>query len=409
MRDTPTGDASFEASEAQLQEILKQRLLQDSESLVVENDLIGKGIEGSISGRVSRIPENRFEFGKIAERTGQQPDANRGDAGGTGRDQGQVPGPGLPFPMAGAGQQGKGDPGQGSGDGSEPGPGAGEGAGELTFETNVSIEEILAHELPEINLRLEDLGLGRIRTRKTATIRGRMREGPRVLEDIRATVIERVKRKVSRGKGSVERVRFVNPDFRYHRPEIHEDPDTRADVFLILDTSGSMNEGLRRYIARIMGLVIVTKIRARYEEVNLHFIIQDSQALEVEEHKWFSKAPSGGTRISEGFSNAFQIWRETGGKKVSNAYCFAFSDCDNIVNDNPVVLSVVGEMLKEFNLIAIYRTDSQKADIRNLFGNSKVAADNLVYREIDKKADIGPALVATFATERARKQKGRRR
>lgn len=406
-------DASFEESFEEFGEILDQQVKDQHEDLVLGNDLMSRDLSDRVTARAKPIPEHQFRFGEIAEQAAQQQDADRGDqlgdGEGDGSSVGQMPGPGLPFDAPGMGEgQGERAEGDGEGDGEGEGPGeegeddgegAGQNAGDSVFDREVTIEDLLDQALDEINLDLDDLDAGEISTTQSIALRGRMRTGTRPLLDLQATAVERIIRKKAKGAGP-ERVRFRNRDRRYHKPHIDEHPDTRAVVFLVLDTSGSMNSNDRQYMARIGGLVVVTRLRQLYEEVHLHFITHDAEAHERTESEWFQKATSGGTRISAGYTKVREIW-ESEYSGEWNAFCITFSDGDNLSNDNDTLREEVEILLEDFTMIGFLQIGSGSRDIENAIGELTKAHGHVTLRKVANKRVLGPALVELFSRQRS--------
>lgn len=432
-------DASFEASEAQFRRLLRERSMSQAEKTIAETEMVSRDLDEALTQQHKPIAEHQFQFGDVQEQSAQQPDAARGDSsgdegdegdagdGGAGPDStpGQLPGPNLPFEMpgeeAGSGEDGEGQqpgfgtpaPGEagegdeGSDSGDEEGDGAGQGAGELLFEDNPTIGDYLEHELEKINLKLEDLGVGLITRREYIDIRGRMEEGPMSLLDLRATELERRKRWIARGRPAPETVRFTSRDFQFHRPHLGEEPVTRVVLFLVMDTSGSMNQ-LRKYLARLAGMVAVLLLRRQYDVVDIRFIVHDAQAHEVEEGQWFSKAPSGGTLISSGFAKSWEIYNAEY-RDGWNAYLQFFTDGDNTTADNDEVERLLREMLPHFNLVSILRTQGTSKDLHGIVKRLNEEFDNFAYERVEKeKAELGPALRAIWEKDQRRKSKPRR-
>lgn len=433
-------DASFEASENQFRRLLREMSMQQAEETIADTEMVGRGLDEALTQQHKPIAEHQFQFGDVQEQSAQQPDAGRGDSGGDGDDEGndgsggvgadqtpgQMPGPNLPFEMPGedAGDQGEqGGPGEqvpgmpasgegedgevGDDSGEDEGEGAGQEAGEMLFEDNPTIGDYLEHELKQINLNLEELGVGPITQREYIDIRGRMDEGPLALLDLKATELERRKRWIARGRPPIRQIRFTASDFKFHRPHIGEEPVTRVVLFLVMDTSGSMNQ-LRKYLARLSGMVAVLLLRRKYDVVDIRFIVHDAEGREVEEGQWFSKAPSGGTLISSGFAEAWDIFNQDY-RDGWNAYLQFFTDGDNTASDNDEVERLLREMLPYFNLISILRTQGFSKDLHGVIKRLSEEFDNFAYERVDKeKAELAPALRAIWEKDQKRTSRPRR-
>lgn len=420
-------DISFEESGEQFRALLREQSMEKAQEVIANSDMISRGLDEVLTQQHKPIPEHQFQFGDIGEESSQQPEAERGDMqdeaedgpDGEGKgsaEQGQIPGPGLPYEMPGeeAGE-GEGDafgPSPGEGEGEDGGEGegdaeggeqAGQGSADLTFEDNPTIWDYLEHELPRINLNLEDLEVGPITRQEYIDIRGRMREGPMVLLDAKATIMERVKRRIGMGLGPDEIIRFASSDFRYHRPHLGEEPVTRVVLFLVMDTSGSMTE-LRKYLARLAGLIEVLVLRGTYDVVELRFIIHDGKAHEVSEAQWHTKAPAGGTMISSGIEKVWEIFQAEYAHGWE-AYLQIFSDGDNTMTDNPKVERLLRSMLPLFNLIAFLRIQGSSTDMQRIAESIGKDFDNYAFAHIAKKEQLGPALTDIWAKDAKRKKR----
>ena len=258
-----------------------------------------------------------------------------------------------------------GDPAEGEadsdkGDRQEGGDKAGNEAGENTFDTDISIDDIYGRVQEEFNLPdLDEKQLSTLRTVRVSFPAGFRRTGPMTNLSGRRTSEERLKRLRGQGKeGEIdEEVLDEEPwypeDFRFRRREEDEDYITNAVVYFVHDSSASIGEQKLRII-RALSSHFVRAIRRVHKEVKVVFITFDTIAHERTEEEFFYKASSGGTEISRGSQKILDISRERYPADEWNSFTLFFTDGENEQRDMPNMRRTFEELLNAQKLVGYF-------------------------------------------------------
>lgn len=249
-----------------------------------------------------------------------------------------IPMPQITLPKFRFGDNQKQGVGQGEGENGQPVPGqdgdgsgqAGEEPGKHSIEVEVSLEDlakILGEELELPNIEPR----GR-RTLRTAAGRytGIARSGPMSLRHFKRTFREALKRQIASGTYDP-----VNPivvpireDLRFRSLQTREVPQASAAIVYMMDVSGSMGRE-QKDIVRIEAFWIDTWLRHQYKNLQVHYIVHDAVAHEVDQHTFFHLRESGGTKISSAYELCLNLVRDKYPANEWNVYPFHFSDGDN--------------------------------------------------------------------------------
>lgn len=252
-----------------------------------------------------------------------------------------IPVPGIDIPHFRHGQKGSGGAGQGEGEigqsigqGDAEGDGsrqAGDQPGEGHFrEVEVTLEELAAMLGEELELpRIEPRGKNQLATRKDKynTIR---RRGPESLRHLKRTYKNALKRMIATGIYDPENPVVIpeRDDRLYRGANSVIQPETNAVLVYVMDVSGSMTDE-QKAIVRIEAFWIDTWLRHQYKNLEVHYIVHDAVAHEVDQHTFFHLRESGGTKISSAYELCLQLMRDKYPAQEWNVYPFHFSDGDN--------------------------------------------------------------------------------
>ena len=277
--------------------IVRGKIKQDLKRFVSSGELIGKQGQRYVTIPLPQIQLPRFRHGKNDKGVGQ-----------------------------GEGEEGEEAPGQ-QGDGAGS---AGEGEGQHMLEVEVSLEDlakILGEELELPNI--EPRGKRNIRT-AAGRYTGISRTGPNSLRHFKRTFREALKRQIASGTYDPERplVVPIREDMRYRALETRETPQASAAIIYMMDVSGSMGRE-QKEIVRIESFWIDTWLRHQYKNLDVHYIVHDAVAHEVDQHTFFHLRESGGTKISSAYELCLQLMRDKYPASEWNVYPFHFSDGDN--------------------------------------------------------------------------------
>ncbi len=308
---------------------IKDSIRDNIGDILAEESIIGRDRDKIIKVPIKSVKEYRFIYGENAS----------GVAQGDGEQKpGDVVDPGSP-------------------DGQGKGEGGGNQAGIDAFETDITLEELIAIMFDDLELpELEKKALKKVMSDDARKRKGHRKAGIRPRLDKRLTARNRVRRLLA-AKGSREmdvenedqRFPFHQDDMRYY----HIAPTTRessnAVVFCIMDTSGSMGT-VKKYLARSFYFLLFQFVRQKYTNVEVVFIAHHTEAKEVTEADFFHKVESGGTYISSGYRKALDIIEDRYHPSLWNVYAFHCSDGDNFYSDNERALEAAAELCKVCNL-----------------------------------------------------------
>lgn len=219
-------------------------------------------------------------------------------------------------------------PGSGGG-----GPDASDDPSDLVY-LDMSLEELtellaLLFDLPFLLAKDEDKILA-----FTVKIRGVNKTGPEARLDAEATFIARLERFKAVYQAhpeqfpgldddelpTVEQFPFDDVDLRYKRVDEQWDPDSKAVVFFMFDTSGSMS-GEPMAIARFYFLLNLLWLKSRYAEVDVVLIPHNASAFRVQtEAEFFRIDAGGGTMFSPAYELAMEIAANEYPADVYNIY-----------------------------------------------------------------------------------------
>ncbi|MCW3009304.1 MAG: sporulation protein YhbH [Solirubrobacterales bacterium] len=251
--------------------------------------------------------------------------------------------------------QGDGEPGDVLGDGDGPGSGAGPAGdepGEELYEVWLDMEDVE-------ELLFSELALPRLRPRphghaveEEVVYDDIARKGPQV--DKRATLRANLDRNARRGAariGDVDR-----EDLRYVTYRERPKPRHQAVVFCAMDISASMGNDRKR-MARLFFYWCVQFLRRRYDQTQIVFVGHTTEAWEMDEHEFFSRVESGGTRASSAYELVGSIQRERYPAADWNVYVLHTSDGDNFGADNPHTLQLIRALVRECSLVGYLEVD----------------------------------------------------
>jgi sporulation protein YhbH len=349
---------------------IKDSIRDNIGDILADESIIGRDRDKIIKVPIRSIKEYRFIYGEnssgVAQGDGNQKPGDVVDKGG---EEGQGPG---------------------EGGGNQPGVDA--------FETDITLEELIAIMFDDLELpELEKKALKEVLSDDARRRKGHRKAGIRPRLDKRATARNRVRRMLS-----VSRTRKIETEDEEQRFPFHKDdmsyfhivPTTKeasnAVVFCIMDTSGSMGT-VKKYLARSFYFLLFQFVRQKYTNVEVVFIAHHTEAKEVTEADFFHKVESGGTYISSGYKKALDIIADRYHPSLWNIYAFHCSDGDNFYSDNERALQSAEELCRVCNLFGYGEIKPSgsayySGTMLEVFGQIK--ADNFHMITIEKKEDL---------------------
>ncbi len=344
---------------------IKDSIRDNIGDILAEESIIGRDRDKIIKVPIRSVKEYRFVYGEnspgVAQGNGEQ-------------KPGDVVEPGDP--------EGKGQ-------------GPGNQGGVDAFETDITLEELIAIMFDDLELpELEKKALKEVVSEDARKRKGHRKAGIRPRLDKKATARNRVRRKLSvsrsREQEEEERFPFHQDDMSY----FHIAPTTRessnAVIFCIMDTSGSMGT-VKKYLARSFYFLLYQFVRQKYANVEVVFIAHHTEAKEVSENDFFHKVESGGTYISSGYKKALELIEARYHPSLWNVYAFHCSDGDNFYSDNERALQSAEDLCKVCNLFGygeIKPSGSAYYSGSMLEVFSQIKAENFHMITIEKKEDL---------------------
>jgi sporulation protein YhbH len=382
---TPSSQRSDRSARDRLRhrQKIKDSIRDNIGDILAEESIIGRDRDKIIKVPIRSVKEYRFIYGE------NSPGVAQGDGE-------QKPGDVVQQ----GDQEGKGQGGKG---GDQPGVDA--------FETDITLEELIAIMFDDLELpELERKALKEIVSEDARKRKGRRHAGIRPRLDKRATARNRARRWMS-----VRRSREMGPEGEKPRFPFHEDdmryyhivPTTKeasnAVIFCIMDTSGSMGT-VKKYLARSFYFLLYQFVRQKYTNVEVVFIAHHTEAKEVSEEDFFHKVESGGTYISSGYRKALEIIEDRYHPSLWNVYAFHCSDGDNFYSDNERALQAAEELCKVCNLFGYGEIKPSgsayySGSMLEVFGQIK--ADNFHMITIEKKEDLWEGFRSFLMKDRA--------
>lgn len=363
---------------------IKETIRNNIGDILAEESIIGRDRDKIIKIPIRSIKEYRFVYG----------DNTPGVAQGNGEQK--------PGDVVGQADPGEPNVGQGGG-GDQPGVDA--------FETDVTLEELIAIMFDDLELpELEKKSLKEVITDDARRRKGHRKAGIRPRLDKRATARQRVRRKLavqrSRDRtdedGEEARFPFHKDDMRYFHVAPTERETSNAVVFCIMDTSGSMGT-VKKYLARSFYFLLFQFVRQKYQNVEVVFIAHHTDAKEVTEEEFFHKVESGGTYISSGYKKALEIIEARYHPSLWNIYAFHCSDGDNFYSDNERAVEAANQLCEVCNLFGygeIKPAGSAYYSGSMLEVFSAVKHENFHMAVIEKKEDLWPSFKAFLTRDK---------
>jgi len=268
---------------------------------------------------------------------------------------------------------------------------AGNKKGDEFYEVEITLEELAYYLFDEFEL--PDLDKKRIKNIFTEKYQrhGYRSKGIRPRLDKKETIKKKIKRrkalkriKEQNGKfDEDERVPFHQDDLRYRHIKPKQKESSNAVIFFIMDVSYSMDKE-KKFLAKTFDFLVFQFIKHKYQNVELVFISHDTEANEVNEEQFFTRASSGGTVVSSGLEKCQEIIHKRYHPELWNVYIFQTSDGDNWSYDMDKTLQKAQELIDLSQLFCYVEVQSRHAGTLLYYGdvNSRLSIN---YQRISNK------------------------
>jgi sporulation protein YhbH len=236
----------------------------------------------------------------------------------------------------GDGEEGQPLPGQGQPQQGKPGKGkkAGNEAGEHVIEVDVNLDEMLdllseALELPNI----EEKGKTRRIISKRIHYNNLRKVGPEATLDVRRTLKNAIIRNIIEGNFDPEKDEFpeinIQKDDKRHKVwDVEEQRSASAVIIAMMDVSGSMGDE-QKEVVRTEMFWLESWLKRQYDDLEIIYIVHDTQAQIVPHDVFYSLSEGGGTNISSAYKTCAELIATAYSPREWNIYPFHFSDGDN--------------------------------------------------------------------------------
>ena len=316
-----------EREKKRLNEKIKDKIKKNLKQYVTDESFIGR--QGK---KFVRVPIYGLRLPRFVV------DGRKG--GGVGQGEGEV---GEALPGQGPPKQGK-KGGKGQQAGNEP--------GDHQVEIDVNLDEMVeliseVLELPNIEEK------GKKSSIKSKKIRwtNLRKVGPEATLDIRRTIKNSIVRNIIEGHYDPQKDDsppiMIDRDDKRHKvwDEILE-RRTNAVIIAMMDVSGSMGDE-QKDIVRTEMFWIEQFLKRQYDDLEIVYIIHDTQAKIVDHEIFYRISEGGGTNISSAYALCEQVIRQKYPPNEWNIYPFHFSDGDNWSSEDDALCV---KLLKEYLL-----------------------------------------------------------
>ena len=346
-----------------------EKAIKDSiKDVVAEESIIGQNGKKKVRIPIKGIREHQFVYGN------NEKNKRVGSAQGKKVQQGQRIG------KAQRKQQG-----QGNRPGDKP--------GEEMYEIEMSLEELAEYLFADLNLPELEKKQFKFITEEKVKRKGKRPYGIRPRLSKKETIKQKLRRKKAAIKAGTydpegdERFTFHDSDLRYKHIAPVQKENTTAVIFFVMDVSGSMTKS-KKFLARSFFFLLYQFLNHKYSSVDVVFISHTTDAKEVNEEQFFTRATGGGTMASSGLQKV----KETIDKRYHpnnwNIYTFYCGDGENWPSDNDVTLDLF-KHLKEINQMICYTEigDNRERDRLNSLSFFSEFSGNSLWERLDNLLD----------------------
>jgi len=243
----------------------------------------------------------------------------------------------------------------------------GEQPGEEKYEIEMSLEELAEYLFANLNLPELEKKKFKFISEERMKRKGKRPYGIRPRLSKKETIKQKIRRKKAAVKAGTydpnldERFPFHESDLRYkHIAPVQKD-NTTAVIFFVMDVSGSMNKS-KKFLARSFFFLLYQFINHRYSSVDVVFVSHTTEANEVDEKKFFTRATGGGTMASSGLQKVKDIIEKRYHPNNWNIYTFYCGDGENWPSDDDEVISLLTH-LKKINQMMCYTEIGPQRDL----------------------------------------------
>jgi uncharacterized sporulation protein YeaH/YhbH (DUF444 family) len=166
---------------------------------------------------------------------------------------------------------------------------------------------------------------------------------------------------------------------------------------MLMDVSGSMDEE-RKKLAKLFCLFTLLFLEKNYEKVETVFVRHHTEAEECNEHDFFNKPDTGGTKVSSGLRVVSDIMKSRYSGPNNNVYLVQLSDGDNWGNDTPLACDILrNEILPNVRHASYLQVAADIQDLWRAYQDIKSEYPSRFAVEMaTKQSEVYPALKRIF-------------
>jgi sporulation protein YhbH len=347
---------------------VEKAIKESIKDVVAEESIIGQNGKKKVRIPIKGIREHQFVYGN------NEKNKRVGSAQGKKVQQGQR-----------IGKTQRRQAGQGNKPGDKP--------GEEMYEIEMSLEELAEYLFADLNLPELEKKQFKFITEEKMKRKGKRPYGIRPRLSKKETIKQKIRRKKAAIKAGLhnpeedERFPFHESDLRYKHIAPVQKENTTAVIFFVMDVSGSMTKS-KKFLARSFFFLLYQFLNHKYSSVDVVFISHTTDAKEVNEEQFFTRATGGGTMASSGLEKVKEIIDKRYHPNNWNIYTFYCGDGENWPSDNDGTVELF-KHLKEINQMMCYTEIGEEPDHdrRNSLSFFSEFSENNLWDRVQKLLD----------------------
>lgn len=219
-------------------------------------------------------------------------------------------------------------------------------------------------------------------------------------EDTDPAIINELKDEMKRLKRRIDRIPFIDDfDIKYNLRVKEPQPTSKAVMFCVMDTSGSMTQDIKDMAKRFY-LLLYLFLKRNYKHIEVVFIRHHTSAKEVDEEEFFYSRETGGTVVSSALKLMQNIIEARYPTDQWNIYGAQASDGDNWRDDSSNCYELLSNGILPHCQYFAYVEITERTHQSLWREYEKVVAENpetFAMQQIKTPADIYPVFRDLFS------------
>jgi uncharacterized sporulation protein YeaH/YhbH (DUF444 family) len=218
--------------------------------------------------------------------------------------------------------------------------------------------------------------------------------------EMRQREIKETEAQIELLRKKVARIPYLDPiDLRYRSRIRVPVPTSKAEMFCLMDVSGSMDEA-RKDLAKRFFILLYLFLTRHYDKIDIVFIRHHTQAQEVDEQNFFHATETGGTVVSSALVLMEEIIKARYPSGEWNIYGAQASDGDNWHHDSGRCRELLAQHI--LPLVRYFAYVQVAEEEQNLWDEyAQLAKDNKAFamRKVTEASNIYPVFRDLFKKE----------